>query len=461
MRGLRPAGISLRPSTLVAVALVAAVYLWFWTVAAHRINDPPFVGFLGVFQTGCGDFEHFYLAARAMRDGSDLYGSGMRGYIYPPLIAFLFMPLTFVSVQVAAWVMLVVNLALMLLCTWVASAEAVRRFGTTASFHNVMRVVAVATLLSATRLRSELQMWQTDVLLMTAVLLAWRFLDARPQLAGLLLGLAVNIKYLPLVFLPYLLFRRRFVAAAWFVAGIVAFALLPALHTGWGANLHHWATASSGLARLFGFSATATTSANVDPITAGYSISITSGIARILGAAAAPGVAWLATACVALVLAWVLRGVYAARGKPLMAWPPARGQGVQPYLGTVALEWPALMTVALAFSPQTNPRHTSLLLMVFAPLAVMLCFPRPGTSRGAAVLATVILFLGLALPPKLPEFALQVTWWAQVGGVGWCMAAMLPFFFIAGFRQLDSRTASRTSGRTRGATNLGGAAAVP
>src|SRR5438045_432922 len=41
-----------------------------------------------------GDFLAFYEAAQAMRTGGDLYTERHRNYIYPPLVAFLYMPLT-------------------------------------------------------------------------------------------------------------------------------------------------------------------------------------------------------------------------------------------------------------------------------------------------------------------------------------------------------------------------------
>lgn len=424
-------------ATPVSLAVLGLVHLWFLTVSAHRIGD-PYTGSASVFVTGCGDFEHFYSGARAMRDGLDLYSSGMRGYIYPPLIAFLFAPLTFFTVQIAAWIMLVLNLALGLTCAWVMSAEVMRRLGNDTSFNRVVVVTAVTTLLSATKLRSEIQMWQTNLLLMTALVFALRFLDERPRLAGLLLGLAFNIKYLPIVFLPYLIGRKRYAAAAWFVIGIVAFAFAPAMMSGWKLNLHHWAEALSGIASLVGIPTTAAQAANVDPITAGHSLSITSGLSRIMATDAPPSAPLAVAAAVALVTAFMLRHVYAKWRKPLIGWPDAEGQVAQPYRGMIALEWSALVTLVLAFSPQTNPRHTSMLLMTFAPLAAMLCFPKPGVFRWPALAATAILFFGLNLPPNIPELIGQLAWWRGVGGAGWCMVLMLPFYFVAGFMQLDA-----------------------
>lgn len=420
----------LRPWALGAIALIGLIYVWFLNVISHRIGGAPYVGFAGVFVTGCGDFEHFYLAAHALRDGVELYLAGVGGYIYPPLIALLFTPLTLVSVQTAAWIMLVVNLSLGLVCAWVASAEAMRRLDIRATHDRVVVVMALATLLSATRLRSEFQMWQTNILILTALVFALRALDRRPRLAGLLLGLAFNIKYLPIVFLPYLLMRRRFVAAGWFGVGIIGFALAPALVSGWSANLRNWGVALGGLGHLLGLSHAAH-AAHVDPITVGHSLSITSGLARML----VPGGGSLpvgAVALAALVTAAVIAAVYRQAHQPLFAWPGESAQASQPWRGLIAFEWAALIALVLAFSPQTNPRHTSLLLLAFVPLSALLCFPRSGGTRWPALAAAAILFFGLTFPPNTPEFARQLTWWREVSGAGWCMLLMLPFLLRAG-----------------------------
>ena len=421
---------SLRPAHL-AAAVLLLLYVWFWTVCAHRIHDAPFAGFAHVFVTGSGDFEHFYLAGEALRQGTDLYASGANGYIYPPLVAFLFMPLTLLTVHDAAFAMLAVNLAMGLACAWFAAAEVLRRFRLAHAPADVIVVAAVATLLVATRLRSEFQMWQTDVAMMLLLVLALRWLDRRPQLAGIALGMAVCIKYMPILYLPYLLIRRRFVAASWMVAGMAAFACLPALASGWAANLHHLRIAFSGLLRLLGFEAIGPRVAKVDAMTADYSISVTSGLARWLGPSAAPADALAIALAIALIVVLAIAWAYRAAGVALLHWPGPAAQREQPWAGVVAIEWMALMVFALAFGPQTNPRHTSLLLMATTVLAVLLCRPRAGVSRRAAVAATVVLVFGLVFPPDLPGLESTLAWWRAVGGNGWCMAVMLPLLFRA------------------------------
>jgi len=417
-----------------------AIYAWFWVVVSHRIGGTPYSGFASVFVTGCGDFEHFYHGARALRDGTDLYASGVRGYIYPPLLAFLFMPLTAFSVQTAAWIMLVVNLGLGLMCAWVMAGETLRRLDVESTPARVAAVAALATLFAATKLRSEFQMWQTNILLMSALVLALRFLDSRPRLAGLLLGLAFDIKYLPIVFLPYLLLRRRFVAAGWFCIGIVAFALAPALVAGWSTNLQYWAQALSGMAHLFGIPTPGIPPANIDPIGVGHSISITSGISRLF-ADAPRAVGPAVVAGIAAATALGLWRIYRRVEMPLLVWPSAARQSAQPWRALIVLEWAALIALDLAFSPQTNPRHASLLLMTFVPMAVLLCFPKAGVPRWPAWVGTAILLFGLLYPPNLPSTLQELLWWRHVGGPGWCMVLALPFFLAAGFARLRPQRA--------------------
>ncbi len=446
-----------RHATAIAVVSIALIYVWFWSVAAHRIDGHPWVGFAGVFTTNCGDFEHFYYGALALRQGTDLYGSGVNGYIYPPLIAFLFAPLTFVPVKTAAFLMLFVNLGLGLACTWIASREAVRRFGIDPSARSIVLVMAVTSILVATKLRIEFQMWQTNILLLFALVLALRELEARPWLAGMLLGAAVNIKYLPIVFLPYLLIRRRFTAAVWCVVGIVFFAMLPAALSGWDTNLSNLAIALAGVARLVGIE-TVKAGANVDPITAGYSLSITSGIARLLAHYATRDTVMQIALVTSAGLLQVFNAVYRSRGLSVFAGARALVQTVERSHAVAMLEWSALMAFALAFSPQTNARHLSLLLLVFAPMAAMLVFPRAELRRWPLFVALAILFLGTNLPPTMPQFAEQVAWWRNTGAEGWCIALSLPFFLIAGFdhamAQASSASAQHDPAR-RSAANVG------
>ena len=420
--------------------VIGLVYAWFLAVSMHRIADAPYSGFAHVFSTGCGDFEHFYHGARAMREGASLYDSGVRGYIYPPLIAFAYMPLTFFTVQAAAWIMLFVNLGLALLCTWAISDEAIRRLATTAPPRaKVAVVMAVTAVLSAPRMRGEIQMWQTNVLLMTCLVFALRWLDSRPRWAGLLLGVAFNIKYLPLIFLPYLLFRRRFAAATGLAIGIVAFALLPALSTGLQENLREWTVAAAGLARLLGVGGDAGPAANIDPIDIGHSVSITSGMARVLSASHGSHAALVVASGAAFGLMVFIAGLYRMHGVAT-GNPGSR----QPARGLVAIEWTFLLALALAISPQTNPRHLSMLAMPIAMLVALAAESRDRSAQWLSVSACTVLVAGHLLPLNVPPMQAAAAWWAFVGGPGWGILLSIPLAFMAGFRHLAGASGTPT-----------------
>ncbi len=84
----------------------------------------------------------------------------------------------------------------------------------------------------------EVGLGQSNLLLAIVVLFAvaaWR--AGRDGLAGMLLGLATVVKPYAVIFLPYLILRRRFRGAALFVATLAAAILLPALRYGFSGNL--------------------------------------------------------------------------------------------------------------------------------------------------------------------------------------------------------------------------------
>lgn len=399
---------------------VGALYAWFFINAARRIGQETPIG------PRTGDFVHFYYAARAMLEGTDIYTSGRNGYIYPPLLAFLYTPIGRLTENGAALVMLFVNLATGLATAWIAALAAVGRLGVPRRAVNIALVAALASFLALDKLKGEYQMWQTNALVMLMFATALWQLDRRPWLAGLALGLAFNIKYLPVLALPYLLVRRRWGAAAWFALGIVAFALLPAVLVGWETNLGYLRTAFAGFARLLGIDAGPGPKANIDGITAPYSVSVTSALARLLGedrgyahgggSRAALG----AAAALGLLYAAGLGAMYRARRVPALLWPPAAAQGAPPWRALVAVEWVGLIVAVLCFGPQTNMRHMSLLLVVLSPGVALLLFGA-GLARRPLLIGTAALVLAIILPPGGAGFDAARDAWFRVGGPSVCM----------------------------------------
>jgi hypothetical protein len=137
----------------------------------------------------------------------------------------------------------------------------------------------------------------------------------------------------------------------------------------------------------------------VHNIADGLSVSITSGLARILGengftnsqimvAAAAVGI-------LALIVAALL---YRKACLPLLIWPGASKQMRQPYAGLVALEWAGLVAVAVAFSPNTNARHLLLAMPVFIAGVILVLAARRTVSVAPAVAGILLIFWSFIMP---------------------------------------------------------------
>src|SRR6185437_546115 len=201
-----------------------------------------------------GDFPTFYQAAQFALQHRDIYTAGRpkQMYVYPPLIAFVYAPLTKLPVVQAAHVMLVLTIILLVASILLASRTMVDR----AYVHRPALIGAVALMVTAlgeNELRAQLTMLETDALMLLMFTLALYWLDRRPIWAGLALAFAFNIKYLSIVTLPYLILRRRWTAAFSMVLGAVFFALLPAVLLGWNEEIRCLQVSTGGLLRWVGF----------------------------------------------------------------------------------------------------------------------------------------------------------------------------------------------------------------
>ena len=393
-----------------------------------------------------GDFLAFFEAGQAMRTGADLYVERHRNYIYPPLVALLYLPLTVLADpptlhRTAGIIALFLNVTMSIATVWMLARESVRRLGSASALAApwVVPVVALlATLIIADKTRSELRMWQTNVLMLFLIALGVRWLDRRPMLAGLILGLAVNIKYLPIAFLPWLLLRRRFRAAGGLVLGILAGAFAPALWVGWSTNLAYLRSGFAGLLGLFGVApAPSSSHAVMEDIAGGLSISFTSAFARALGGPehATGALAISALFCVGIAGAAAL--LYWKRGLPVLAWPSAAHQGQGPFPLLILLEAAAIIIALLAFGPQTNPRHLYLLLLPAAVAAALLiggtfddAMAHPAASglrvRLPVLLGVLTLVGAISLPPggtQTLDHALGV--WRAIAGPSYGLLVLL------------------------------------
>ena len=179
------------------------------------------------------DFHYPYLTGQLLLAGEKIYSlhTGFSYFKYPPFYATLMVPLSVLSEQIAASIWFLVNV-LFLLILFIYSRKII------APDDDSDRLwLYVITLVVMWRfLLGNMHQGQANVFMTTLLTLGLYFhLQRKDIKAGLMLGFASMTKYMPVVFLPYLL-RRSWKLLVASGATIIALVLFPAIGYGWGAN---------------------------------------------------------------------------------------------------------------------------------------------------------------------------------------------------------------------------------
>lgn len=372
-----------------------------------------------------GDFSHFYYAAKAVREGVDPYSVHERGYLYLPLLAILMVPLTVLPIGWAGAVWAMVNAFMLGAVLVLGAREFARRLGSEQDrlAISVAALVTLGVLLDKTR--TELRLGQTDVLIALGLVVALRAIGTRPALCGACVAIVTCVKFQGVLFLIYLLVRRRYQEAVWACVGIVALTLSGALVFGWSRNLEYLGLSLRGVSELVGQAEGSERSTLVFPLEWIRSVSVPSVLARLeAGTGGGPAVIFGGSAAAALAMLVIGWWMYARHRCALLTGRGGDGDDRDgPSRGLVALEWAGLVVAALAFSPQTTSRHLFLLVVPVMLGSILLVERREGVKRSALLIATVVLTLGLVLPPGQEERSNTADAWRRIGGAMWCVIA--------------------------------------
>ncbi len=391
------------------------------------------------------DFLEFYSGSEALVKGTPLYEAGKLGYIYPPLLAVLLMPLAHLPIASAALVWLAIKSAAVLASIWLGARDMTRRFGLDGAGPLLITsgiIAAIGAAILADKLRAEYRMQQSNALLLLCWTLALIWLDRRPSLAGIALGFAITIKYVALITLPYLLIRRRFKAAASLLVSTIAFNLAPALILGWNENLAGLSRALGGIGNMLSGAGQQAGEAKVMGME-NFGISVPSVVVRALGL---PGLNTTALLTIGLLagavfaVAWI---IYWRAGQPMFQHAAADGasplsQANPTRHRMLALEWSGLIVAALAFSPQTNSPHLVQLVLVALAIAAALVALAPANPFHfkLAIASALVLLASLTLPPSGESTRALVDFSRRIGWPAWTMLASYLLLLAAAVPQL-------------------------
>lgn len=186
---------------------------------------------------GEGDLTIFLKASRDLADGKNMYlimyNEWFR-YYYDVLFALLLFPLTFLPFYFAKLTWLVLNVFFVfriwkIISHWLPLnqwSEKTKIIFTLLSFLFVMRF-----------LRDNFHVAQVTIFILYLTLEGLYHIGKNKKIAGsAFLALGITIKILPVVFIPYLFYRKEWKAALYTIAFVAVFLLLPALFIGYHFN---------------------------------------------------------------------------------------------------------------------------------------------------------------------------------------------------------------------------------
>jgi len=176
------------------------------------------------------DFKAYYLAAHLLQRGEDFYDVRAQEeamisfglplndslYIYPPLLAILFLPLTALSVGRAAQVWFLFNLALYGLTL----AILVKSMGLDTLKEKIAPLILLAFLFAPVLF--TLYKGQINIaILFLLALTYWSYQRGNPARAGVSLACATMIKVVPGLLILYFLWKREYIVV-WAAMGTIA-----------------------------------------------------------------------------------------------------------------------------------------------------------------------------------------------------------------------------------------------
>ncbi|MDO9182028.1 MAG: glycosyltransferase 87 family protein, partial [Bacteriovorax sp.] len=183
-------------------------------------------------ETIYGDFHVFWLSGKTLFEHGDLYftGVGLREFIYPPFAAILFLPLSFISFNWAAYVFFIINFFFWGLCVKVIDlimTEA--KVETTRTKY----ILIGSFLLSFKLCWNNIMMVQSNLIVLSFSLLGiLYFFRKKENYAIAFFCIAISTKVFPILFAFWVIIRGSKSALFKFILGAIICMALPAFIVG-------------------------------------------------------------------------------------------------------------------------------------------------------------------------------------------------------------------------------------
>ena len=356
-----------------------------------------------------GDFAGYLLVGDLVLDGGHAYAEAPAGVnTWPPLFSLLCAPLALVarlSPSLARGLWVILNYAaVLLLLDLLARLVYGRRLSLRAdpsaldspeAIENPRIPLAdaaifVPLLLSSRWLLANFEHLQVNILIFWLALGGLYLISTnREGLGGLALGLGAALKVMPIVFVPYLAYRRRWRAATLVTLAAAMYSLAPILIFGWSRYWNYVVAWRAEVAAGWGVSAmNHSVFAMLDRVIGHGIMPFTSGDIDGLPESGSP---WVTTAMLVILAAVAAHALGASRG------PVQQGSWAS------LSEWSIVFIVAVLFGPVARLYYFVILLLPNVLLFAVWRAPssEPAIRRLAALALFVPFVLGTLTSPEL------------------------------------------------------------
>ncbi|HET6225122.1 MAG TPA: glycosyltransferase 87 family protein [Bacteroidia bacterium] len=212
------------------------------SILSHRFTPYILLGigiiYVSIEANRMGDFFLFLKAAERMGERGDIYSttyvSGFH-YYYSPFFAWLLLPFVHLPFYIPKLIWLLLNLFFIhRIYKIVPEYLNLSIF----SAHQRTAFWLLSTVLIARFFLINIHVIQMTIFLVYALLEGIQLIDHKKEIKGsMLLAVAINIKIMPIVIIPWLLYRNLFKASAYIVLFSVLYLLIPAIKLGWSYNM--------------------------------------------------------------------------------------------------------------------------------------------------------------------------------------------------------------------------------
>ncbi|UCC94986.1 MAG: DUF2029 domain-containing protein [Candidatus Omnitrophota bacterium] len=209
--------------------LIAIVFLSLFFRHAHRAPKRHYC-----------DFRVYYATGARFIAKEDIYSrpqESITPYKYSPMFALVMCPLSLLSPQAASLVFFTINFILLILAFVLSRKLIVQE---NISFKQRVFLYVATIMMTSRFILQVLDSGQVGILILSLIIIGLYLVQREKDVLGAaFLGFAVMVKYMPVVFLPYFLVKKKFKLAFFMGLFILFYCVIPALYVGGVQNIDY------------------------------------------------------------------------------------------------------------------------------------------------------------------------------------------------------------------------------